>query len=335
MSQLTERDPAWERLVALVAASDDPEVRALVARLEAEREALRREREAVTAEREAVAAERAAAAAEREAVAAEREAVAAEREAWLAEQAEGAAERDRATKDRARMAREGEQLQEGVRKAREDLRLAQARIKQGPADARALKDVERKIAEVARQVAVGGALEPRKGDEPDRADVRSVTVGMKVFVPRLRTEAEVVEVLGGGQVRVAAGPLKLLTSVDELKQAKVAPATKGSGSAKAAHKKPHPLSFDAAADPDVPMQTSDNTVDLRGMRAHEAVSAAEQFLDRCLNRGLRVAFLIHGHGTGALRKEVRDAVRASSYVERSRPGEPREGGDGVTVVWLR
>ena len=83
---------------------------------------------------------------------------------------------------------------------------------------------------------------------------------MKVFVPRLRTEAEVIEVLGGGQVRVAAGPLKLLTSVDELKQAKVAPATKASGSAKAAHKKPHPLSFDAAADPDVPIQTSDNTV---------------------------------------------------------------------------
>ena len=62
---------------------------------------------------------------------------------------------------------------------------------------------------------------------------------------------------------------------------------------------------------------------------------AEQFLDRCVGRGLRVAFLIHGHGTGALRKEIRDALRASSYVERSRPGEPREGGDGVTVVWLR
>jgi DNA mismatch repair protein MutS2 len=228
-----------------------------------------------------------------------------------------------------------ETAEDGTRQATVVAAASEQAIKQGPADARALKEVERKIAEVARQVAVGGALEPRKADEPDRAEVRSVTVGMKVFVPRLRTEAEVIEVLGGGQVRVAAGPLKLLTSVDELKQAKVAPATKGSGSAKAAHKKPHPLSFDAAADPEVPIQTSDNTVDLRGMRAHEAVAAAEQFLDRCLNRGLRVAFLIHGHGTGALRKEVRDAVRASSYVERSRPGEPREGGDGVTVVWLR
>jgi DNA mismatch repair protein MutS2 len=45
--------------------------------------------------------------------------------------------------------------------------------------------------------------------------------------------------------------------------------------------------------------------------------------------------LIHGHGKGALRDAVRDAVKGSAYVAKSRPGEPREGGDGVTVVWLR
>jgi DNA mismatch repair protein MutS2 len=62
---------------------------------------------------------------------------------------------------------------------------------------------------------------------------------------------------------------------------------------------------------------------------------AEQFLDRCVGSGLRVAFLIHGHGTGALRQVLRDSLKSSAYVERLRPGEPREGGDGVTVVWLK
>ena len=85
----------------------------------------------------------------------------------------------------------------------------------------------------------------------------------------------------------------------------------------------------------MPAQTSDNAVDLRGLRAHEAVAMAEQFLDRSLGAGRKVAFLIHGHGKGALREAVRDAVKASAYVAKSRPGEPREGGDGVTVVWLR
>lgn len=276
----------------------------LVARLDAERQAALREREELKQARAALAEERA------------------ELEA---------AQEKLATRDRARLSKEGEQLQEGVRRAREDLRAAQARIKGAGVDARALRDAERSIGEVARQVAVGGALEPRRGDEPDRAGLRAVTVGMKVFVPRLRTEAEVIEVLGGGQVRVAAGPLKLLTSVDELKQAVKAPPARGGGGAK----KVQHVAFDAASDPDVPIQTSDNSVDLRGLRAHEAVAMAEQFLDRCITRGLRVAFLIHGHGTGALRKEIREAVRGSSYVERSRPGEQREGGDGVTVVWLK
>jgi DNA mismatch repair protein MutS2 len=94
-------------------------------------------------------------------------------------------------------------------------------------------------------------------------------------------------------------------------------------------------SFDAAADPDVPIQTSDNTVDLRGLRAHEASAMAEQFLDRTLGAGRRVAFLVHGHGTGALRDAVRETLRTSTYVARTRPGGPGEGGDGVTVVWLR
>ncbi len=62
---------------------------------------------------------------------------------------------------------------------------------------------------------------------------------------------------------------------------------------------------------------------------------AEQFLDRSLGAGRTVAFLIHGHGTGALRDAVRETLRASRVVARQRPGEPAEGGDGVTVVWLR
>jgi DNA mismatch repair protein MutS2 len=95
------------------------------------------------------------------------------------------------------------------------------------------------------------------------------------------------------------------------------------------------VDLDAAADPDVPIQTSDNTVDLRGLRAHEAIAMAEQFLDRSLGAGRKVAFLIHGHGTGALRDSVRDALRGSRIVEKMRPGEQSEGGDGVTVVWLR
>jgi DNA mismatch repair protein MutS2 len=45
--------------------------------------------------------------------------------------------------------------------------------------------------------------------------------------------------------------------------------------------------------------------------------------------------VIHGHGTGALRKIVRELVVRSPYVSRWAPGEKGQGGDGVTVIELR
>jgi DNA mismatch repair protein MutS2 len=85
----------------------------------------------------------------------------------------------------------------------------------------------------------------------------------------------------------------------------------------------------------VAMQTGANSLDLRGQRADEALSEIEAFLDRTALEGADVVFIIHGHGTGALRKVVREYLATSHYVERFRPGGPGEGGDGVSVVHLR
>jgi DNA mismatch repair protein MutS2 len=83
------------------------------------------------------------------------------------------------------------------------------------------------------------------------------------------------------------------------------------------------------------LQTRANTLDLRGQRADEALAELEAFLDRTALEGADVVFVIHGHGTGALRKVVREYLATSPYVERFRPGGKGEGGDGVSVVSLR
>jgi DNA mismatch repair protein MutS2 len=82
-------------------------------------------------------------------------------------------------------------------------------------------------------------------------------------------------------------------------------------------------------------QTRANTVDVRGLRADEALRELQGFLDRAALEGGETAFVIHGHGTGALRKAVREYLAISPYVERFRPGGPGEGGDGVSVVSLK
>ena len=52
-------------------------------------------------------------------------------------------------------------------------------------------------------------------------------------------------------------------------------------------------------------QTSENTVDLRGLRADEALEKIELFLDSVYGANLPNAYIIHGHGTGALKRAVR------------------------------
>jgi DNA mismatch repair protein MutS2 len=121
--------------------------------------------------------------------------------------------------------------------------------------------------------------------------------------------------------------------VDKLRQALASRALGVSATSKKASKP----SAKANERPDerASMQNRANTLDLRGQRADEALGELEAFLDRTALEGADVVFVIHGHGTGALRKVVREYLATSPYVERFRPGGKGEGGDGVSVVSLR
>jgi DNA mismatch repair protein MutS2 len=82
-------------------------------------------------------------------------------------------------------------------------------------------------------------------------------------------------------------------------------------------------------------RTIDSTIDVRGQRADEAVGNVDRFLDESLLAGRDTAFIVHGHGTGALRQAVRAHLGSHQAIDKFRPGEPSEGGDGVTVAFLK
>jgi DNA mismatch repair protein MutS2 len=83
------------------------------------------------------------------------------------------------------------------------------------------------------------------------------------------------------------------------------------------------------------IRTSANTVDLRGMRADEATEVAERFLDGAAHGPDGVTFVLHGHGTGALKRAVRAWLPTCRYVKAWRPADADEGGDAYTVVLLK
>ena len=82
------------------------------------------------------------------------------------------------------------------------------------------------------------------------------------------------------------------------------------------------------------MPSSANTLDLRGQRADDVRDAVETYLDQAAMQDRSPLFILHGHGTGALKKVVREYLAASPYVRRWAPGGKGQGGDGVTIVEL-
>jgi DNA mismatch repair protein MutS2 len=75
--------------------------------------------------------------------------------------------------------------------------------------------------------------------------------------------------------------------------------------------------------------------DLRGQRVDEALDALGSALDHAASVGRDRLLVIHGLGTGALRRAVREHLAASPYVARLESAEPGEGGDGASVAILR
>lgn len=75
--------------------------------------------------------------------------------------------------------------------------------------------------------------------------------------------------------------------------------------------------------------------DVRGKRAMDAIEEVQAFIDNAHMVGMGTVGIIHGQGTGALKKAVRDFLKSSPFVKDFYPEQAHLGGDGKTVVEMR
>jgi DNA mismatch repair protein MutS2 len=75
-------------------------------------------------------------------------------------------------------------------------------------------------------------------------------------------------------------------------------------------------------------------LNLRGLRVEEAIPRLEKYLNDAYLARLPSVRIIHGRGTGALRRAVREQLEGHPLVASYRPGDQHEGGDGATVAEL-
>jgi len=85
----------------------------------------------------------------------------------------------------------------------------------------------------------------------------------------------------------------------------------------------------AERDVSVPLE-----IDVRGRRAQEIEPEIERYINDSYMGGMEKLRVIHGHGTGALRKAVRDQLEAHPLVASIASAAKDQGGDGVTVATL-
>ncbi len=213
---------------------------------------------------------------------------------------------DRARAEAERLLSELEALKKGNDSVEERIRRARAEMKGG------LKRMQDAADPIESQENKGGGFTAplKKGD--------------RVMFVDIRKEATVLEDQKGDEVLILAGSMKAKVKVSSL-----APVDKSKGVVA----KTRTVKRSTTIDNNI--RTAQSEIDIRGMTGDEAALELDRFIDSSVLGGLGTVWIIHGKGTGALKKAVHAYLRTNPSVKEFRFGVYGEGEDGVTVVTLK
>jgi DNA mismatch repair protein MutS2 len=203
---------------------------------------------------------------------------------------------------------------------------AQAIVRQWQADKIGRKETRKKLAQVRDQVhdlAPDSPPDTVGTDAGVTLSFADIVAGMKVSYPAWNKSGTVLEVNARKkQAKVDIGGVAMWVKADHLARAE-APGAPGVPSGK-----PEPLA-------PVPPTDLVVEVDIRGNRADMALSMLERAMDDALRKGAGRLEIVHGRGTGALRREVHDYLRHYPAVADFCLASEERGGDGMTEVTLK
>ncbi len=198
--------------------------------------------------------------------------------------------------------------------------IREIREKQAQTEAiRAAKQaLESRRREVAQELEKVKAVEPPPAEES--AESGPIQVGDAVRWEKMSSVGEVVsEPDQQGRVLIQVEGVKIRAPLAELRKSSRRELRRRGGTR-------------ILLDEEAPVR---NEVDLRGLRAEEAIERVEVYLDEAIMAGYSEVRIIHGKGTGALRASIGRFLRDHPRVANARLGNWNEGNAGVTVVELR
>lgn len=176
--------------------------------------------------------------------------------------------------------------------------------------------------------ALGDAADPiTSPQEVDYQLPRKLRRGDDVMVMDINKQATLLDdPPPNGNVLVQVGSMKMRVSLDNLRLLQNKPSSP--------HKKQKPPRNQGSVKTSV-TKVSTMELDLRGQTTEEALLETDFFIDKAVLSGIMQITIIHGKGTGALRKAIHTHLKAHQSIQQYRLGAIGEGDTGVTIATLK
>ena len=231
-----------------------------------------------------------------------------------------------------RTIKEAQAEKELTRLARRELDEFKSTVEQTDAPQFASEQVEREMERLMRRKAHREEGKKRGGEKPandapqNKPMTKPIEIGSKVRIEGQQVPG-VVQSIKGRKAQVAFG--QILTMVDKDKLVVVSNAEYKKSVA--------PVMPRTVLSVDISSRKLNfkDSVDVRGMRAVEALEVVQDLVDDALMVGVGGVSILHGKGTGALKEEIRRYLRSIPEVESAKDEHADRGGAGITVVRFR
>jgi DNA mismatch repair protein MutS2 len=213
-----------------------------------------------------------------------------------------------------------QEAEEALETVRAEVRQLRSRLRAAAAPVEAVSAVEEKLKSLGAKMPtakpLGTLAPPQVSEESEEGVERPIRAGDTVWVRPLNSKGEVLRVDDGeAEVQVGRARTQVSLSALELREAE----------------EPEPVSEGVQVSAATPASPG-RSIDLRGCTVDESLSQLDHYLDQAMRAGLPEARIIHGKGTGTLRRAVRAFLADHPLVRDYEGADYREGGEGVTVA---
>ncbi|SMG10419.1 DNA mismatch repair protein MutS2 [Marivirga sericea] len=211
-----------------------------------------------------------------------------------------------------------------IKEANKRVEQAIREIKESQAEKERTKKARKQLSDYDEKMALSTEKKENKPSKPSYKPAEgSIKVGDFVKIKDQDTIGEVLA-LGQKEAEIMLGELKSKIKLNRLERM-----------SNTAIKKEKKKTYSGSSTGMIERSTNfKHQIDVRGLRAEEAIQAVDRFVDDAMVLGYGEVSILHGRGDGILRKFIRDYLRQYNYVKSLRNEHVERGGDGITLVGL-